>query len=189
MGMADSSPPKKGNDMKNTIGMTDCKACRSALADLLLDESYATAHPELVAHMSECVECRTELAELKATFALMDTWAAPEPSAYFDSKLHARLREAEAAGPEGLWERFSSFLKFSTGRHLRPAMTAALAAVLVLGGAGTLIGVYPSTHTNQAMSPTVNDLKILDNNAQAIQQMDQLLDDSSSSSDDAPPTT
>jgi hypothetical protein len=35
-----------------------------------------------------------------------------------------------------------------------------------------------------AASPTVNDLKILDNNAQAIQQMDQLLDDSASSKDD-----
>jgi hypothetical protein len=174
--------------MKNKIGMTDCKACRSALADLLLDDHYAAAHPELVVHMNECVECRTELEELKATFAILDTWTAPEPSAYFDSKLHVRLREAEAAGPEGLWERFSSFLKFSTGRHLRPAMTAALAAVLVLGGAGTLIGVYPAHHTNQAMSPTVNDLKILDNNAQAIQQMDQLLDDSSASGD-APPTT
>jgi hypothetical protein len=30
----------------------------------------------------------------------------------------------------------------------------------------------------------VNDLKILDNNAQAIQQMDQLLDESASSVDD-----
>jgi hypothetical protein len=171
--------------MKNT---NDCKTCRAALADLLLDDHYAAAHPDLAAHMSECAECRTELAKLKATFALLDTWTAPEPSPYFDSKLHVRLREAEAAGPEGLWERVSAFLRFSTGRHLRPAMTAALAAVLVLGGAGTFIGVHPTTHSTQAMSPTVNDLKILDNNAQAIQQMDQLLDESPNG-DDSPPTT
>jgi len=35
-------------------------------------------------------------------------------------------------------------------------------------------------------SPAVNDLKILDNNAQAIQQMNQLLDDSASTVDDTP---
>jgi hypothetical protein len=35
-------------------------------------------------------------------------------------------------------------------------------------------------------SPTVNDLKILDNNAKALQQMDQLLD---SSDDSGPPST
>jgi hypothetical protein len=36
-------------------------------------------------------------------------------------------------------------------------------------------------------SPTVNDLKILDNNAQALQQMDQLLDSSDDSS--GPPSS
>jgi len=177
--------------MKNTNLNADCKTCRAALADLLLDDSYVATHPGLAAHVESCVECRTELAELKATFAMMDDWTVPEPSPYFDSKLHVRLREAELAGPEGIWERITSFLKFSTGRHLRPAMTGALAAVLLLAGGGTFIGVYPSHQqaSHQAVSPTVNDLKILDNNAQALQQMDQLLNDSGSNNDDAPPTT
>jgi hypothetical protein len=170
--------------MKNTN--IDCKTCTAAMADLLLVEGYA-AKPEMAAHLAACTACRTELAELQQTFALLDSWQAPEPSPYFDSKLHVRLREAVAAAPEGLWERLGSYLKFSTGRHLRPVMAGALAAVL-LGGGGTWIGVYQPHSNNQAMSPTVNDLKIMDNNAQALQQMDQLLDESPSN-DDAPPTT
>jgi len=163
---------------------TNCKTCRTHLADLLLDESYAAAHADVAAHLAGCEECRNELAELKATFALLDSWTVPEPSAYFDSKLHARLREAQAAAPEGLWSRVRSFVTFSTGRGLRPAMAGALALVLVLGGGGTFINFY---HPAAQPSAAVNDLKILDNNAQAIQQMDQLLDTSDDGA--APPTT
>jgi anti-sigma factor RsiW len=178
----------KGDDMEKTMDMkTNCKTCRTHLADLLLDESYAAAHPEIAVHMSACAECRAELEELQATVALLDSWTAPEPSAYFDTKLHARLREAQAAGPEGLWGRMRSFLMFSTGRRLRPAMAGALALLLVLGGGGTLVGIYQQPPVATQVSPTVNDLKILDNNAQALQQMDQLLDSSDDSS--APPTT
>jgi hypothetical protein len=47
----------------------------------------------------------------------------------------------------------------------------------MLAGGGTFAGFYQhnSAIAVQA-SPTVNDLKIIDNNAQALQQMDQLLD-------------
>ena len=127
-----------------------------------------------------------ELAELRATFAVLDHWTAPEPSAYFDSKLHARLREAQAEAPEGLWSRMKSFVAFSTGRGLRPAMAGALALVLVLGGGGALLDLH-NPAVAAPPSAAVNDLKILDNNATAIQQMDQLLDTSDDGA--APPTT
>ena len=166
--------------------MIDCKTCRAALPELLLDPAAATA-TEANEHLTMCAECRAQLAELRATFAMLDEWTAPEPSTYFDSRLHARLREAVAAEPEGFWERTKSFLLFSTGRQLRPAMASALAVVLLIGGGGTFAGLYEQGVIGHpvAASATVNDLKILDNNAQAEQQMDQLLDDSSSNSDDA----
>jgi hypothetical protein len=171
--------------MSNEMKMkTECKSCREHLADLLLDESYAVAHPAVAAHLAACGECAAELAELKTTFAVLDHWTAPEPSPYFDTKLRARLREAAAAEPEGLWERMRSFLLFSTGRRLRPALAGALALVMVAGG-GSLF-LFPSTQPPVAASPTVNDLKILDNNSQALQQMDQLLD-SSGDDNGAPP--
>ena len=178
--------------MVTDMTMTNCKDCRSHLPDLLLDDSYVTKHPEFKEHLAACAECRTELAELRSTFALLDEWKAPEISPYFDSKLQARLREAVAAPPEGLFARLRSFMLFSTGRQLRPAMAGALAFVLLIGG-GTFANFYHAANSLPpvADSATVNDLKILDNNVQAEQQMDQLLDDSAPSANDgtAPPTT
>jgi anti-sigma factor RsiW len=172
--------------MKNEMKTIDCKSCREHLADLLLDESYA-ARPEMAAHLEACAGCSSELAELKATFAMLDHWEAPEPTPFFDTKLKARLREAVASEPESLWQRMRSFLLFSTGRSLRPAMAGALALAMIAGGGGVLIGVHQQA-VPVAASPTVNDLKIMDNNAQALQQMDQLLDSNGDDSSD-PPTT
>lgn len=169
----------------------NCKTCQTHLPDLLLDDSYAAAHPDVAAHMKSCVLCAKELAELRATFALMDEWTAPEPSPYFDSRLRARVREAAAAQPEGLFERMYTFLRFSTGFHLRSAMAGALMLVILVGG-GTFAGFYEhSLHSTPQPSATVNDLRILDNNAQALQQMDQLLDPSGNANDDSggQPTT
>jgi len=160
----------------------DCKTCRTFLPDLLLeaeDVSHAVS-----AHLSECPACGEELNALRATMAMMDEWTAPEPSAYFDSRLHARLREAQAAAPEGLWERLSSFLAFSTGRGLRPAMAGALGLAMLLGG-GTAATLLTHHTSPAASSPTVNDLRIYDNNAQALQQMD-LLDDGGQDTGGAP---
>jgi anti-sigma factor RsiW len=164
---------------------TTCRDCRSRLPDLLLDPASVPAAVE--AHIAACSGCREELASLRATFAALDAWTAPEPSAYFDTRLHARVREAQAAPPEGFFERMRSFLLFSTGRQLRPAVAGALALALIASG-GSFIGIH-GLHDGQAVqaSATVNDLKLMDNNAQALQQMDQLLDDSDDS--DAPPTT
>jgi hypothetical protein len=170
---------------------TNCKTCRSHLPDLLLDDAYTASHPELTQHIASCATCRTELAELRSTFAMLDEFAAPEPSPYFDSKLHARLREAVASEPEGFWERMRSFLLFSTGRSFQPAVTSALALVLLVGGSGTFLQLHNLHGAAQdtASSATVNDLKVLDNNAQAEQQMDQLLDQSGSEDEDTPPAS
>lgn len=177
------------NTAKNQI---DCKTCNTHMPDLLLDESFAASNPAVAAHLAACTACAAELQELRSTFALLDAWTAPEPTPYFDSKLHVRLREAAAAQPEGFWERIRSFLLFSTGRSLRPALAGALAFTMLIGGGS--VGLYQQHQSAAAaasVSATVGDLKILDNNAQALQQMNQLLDDSGSSSDDSatPPTT
>lgn len=110
----------------------NCTDCQKLLPDLLLE-------PELVSpvareHLSQCLECRTELVGLRSTMDLLDLWAAPEPSPYFDSRVHALLREAESESPEGLWERLLDTLRFSTGRELRPAVAGLLALILLLGG-------------------------------------------------------
>lgn len=164
----------------------NCKTCETHLPDLLLDDGYEAAHPEIAAHLKECASCANELAELRSTMAAMDAWTAPEPSPYFDSKLRARVREAAEARPEGVFERLYAFLTFSTGWHMRSAMAGALMLVLLIGG-GSFAGFEIANRSQPQPSATVNDLKILDNNAQAYQQMDQLLDSSDDSGD--PPTT
>jgi hypothetical protein len=162
-----------------------CKECREHLCDLLLDP--AAVPSRIATHLSACAACREELAALRATLAVLDAWEAPQPSAYFDTRLHARLREAQAAPPEGFFERMRAFFAYSTGRHLRSAVAGALALVLV-AGTGSFVGVHGLHFGQPQASAAVNDLKILDNNAQALQQMDQLLDDSSDDNDASPTT-
>jgi anti-sigma factor RsiW len=164
-----------------------CQDCKSALPDLLLDPAAPTSAAAR-AHLESCSTCKEEFQALEATFALLDTWQAPEPSAYFDQKLAVRLREAQAEPPAGWFERLKSRFQFNTGRQLRPAFAGALALLLLVGG-GTFADLSSSHHsvsTVPQVSATVNDLQILDKNAQAIQTMDQLLDDGSS--DDSPAT-
>jgi len=165
----------------------NCTTCKAALPDLLLDPSAVSAGTR--EHMASCPVCAAEFAELQATFALLDSWETPEISPYFDQKLAVRLREEQAAPPAGWLERMRARLLFNTGRQLRPAMIGAMAAVLILGGGG--VGISTLSHTKAApqFSATVNDLQIVDKNEQALEQVDQLLqDDSPDDSSDAPTT-
>ena len=161
----------------------NCKLCQAALPDLLLDPASTTAQ-EASAHLQNCPACQAELTGLQSTFALLDTFHAPEPSPWFDTRLAVRLREAQAAPPLSFWQRVRETLELSTGRHLRPALAGALALVLVAGGgtAAELAGVFH--HVPQQTSAAVQDLQILDRNDQAFQTMDQLLDESSGTNPD-----
>jgi anti-sigma factor RsiW len=163
----------------------NCTTCKTALPDLLLDPSAASA--EAREHLAECPGCAAELAELQATFALLESWETPEISPYFDQKLAVRLREEQDAPPAGWFERMRARLLFNTGRQFRPAMVGVMALLLIAGGGG--VGISTLSHHNQQarLSPTVNDLQILDNNQQALDQVDQLLqDDSPDDNSDAP---
>ena len=162
------------------MNMMDCNTCRELLPDLLLEPGLVPGL-EAAAHLASCPDCQAEWTELRATFDLMDAWTAPEPSAYFDARVHAHLREAVRAEPESFWERLLTTLHLNTGRRLMPALAGALLFLLLLGG-GTLATLW-SSHTPAVpvASPAVNDLKVFDNNAQAVQQMD-ILDEAGSDS-------
>lgn len=162
----------------------DCKTCRSSFPDLAF-EPESTMTPEITAHIAACGPCRVELEELRATFAMLDEWTAAEPSPYFDARVRAHLREAEVARPEGLWERLLSTLRFSTGRGFRSAVAFAFVLALLLSG-GTVATIWTHQGSTPTASPTVNDLKIYDNNAQALQQMD-ILDDAGTDASAAQP--
>jgi len=166
----------------------NCKDCQSVFLDLLL-EPGAPANAAARSHIEFCAECKQEFNSLEATFALLDTWKAPEPSPYFDQKLAVRLREEQALAPAGWFERLKSRLLFNTGRQFRPALAGALALVLVVGG-GTFADISGFLHPKPQISAAVQDLQILDKNDQTLQTMDQLLQDVGSADDPgAPPSS
>ena len=166
----------------------NCKTCQTALPDLLLNPA-ASGNVAARAHITGCAECARELASLEATMSLLDLWKAPAVSPWFDQKLAVRLREEQAAAPAGFFERLRTRLLFNTGRQLRPALAGAMAVLLIAGGGG--IGLSTWSHPQPVkVSATVNDLQILDQSQQALQQVDQLLQENSpadSNTDTAPP--
>jgi transcription elongation GreA/GreB family factor len=151
-----------------------CDKFQTYLPDLLLDPARAAAAPvELRQHLAECSRCEREFSELRATVQLMDTWQVPEPSVYFDTRMAARLREEKKAAPAGWLERMRSRMVFGESLNLRPAMAAAFALLLVVG-AGSYEGyvhVNSAPPARQTTSATVNDLELLDRNAQTLQEM------------------
>ena len=108
--------------------------------------------------------------------ALLDEWQAPEPSPWFDSRMMARFREEQTRAPESWFARLRDRFRFGNAVGYRPVLAGATALVLLAGG-GSYFGFM---HTQQPApantNRTLQDLQVLDNNSQAIQQMDQLLD-------------
>ncbi len=163
----------------------NCRQCQSALPDLLLDPT-AASNVAARTHLATCSACEEQLKSLEATFALLDAWRVPEPSAYFDQKLAVRLREEQAMAPAGWFERMKARLLFNTGRQFRPALAGAMALILLVGG-GTVADLHTfSSPPNVEASATVEDLQILDKNDQALQTMDQLVQDDGAADEGAP---
>jgi anti-sigma factor RsiW len=166
----------------------NCKTCQNALPDLLLNPAALEENRENAAaraHIAACAECARELASLEATMSLLDMWQAPEVSPYFDQKLAVRLREEQAAPPAGFFERLRARLLFNTGRQVRPALATAMALLLIAGGGGIKLSTLSRSAAPAAVSAPVEDLQILDKNEQALQQVDQLLQDTADSPGDS----
>jgi len=108
-------------------------------------------------------------------------------SPYFNQKLAVRLREEQAMPSAGWFERFRTRLLFNTGRQFRPALVGSMALVLLLGG-GTFASIFELSAPQQKtqISAAVGDLQILDKNDQALQQLDQLLQDEDQGNDNTP---
>ena len=125
-------------------------------------------------HVTECAACAAELAEMKATWKLLDEWQAPEPSAFFDAKLYARLRtEQTTTAPASFFERAKAWLLYSSNLQMRQLAAGAMATVLVIGG-GTFALLDHDTVPPAPTSATVRDLQSYDGNAQLLQQLNAL---------------
>ena len=121
---------------------------------------------------------------IRDVMLLLDEWKSPEPSPWFDARMHARFREEQTREPEGFLARVRDRMLFNNRAALRPMMAGAMALLLVAGGGSYWQAAHIPTASRVGVSAAVQDLQILDNYAQAIQQMDQLLDDNN---DNDPP--
>ena len=145
-----------------------CTEIRELLPDLAA--GLVVAEPEVNNHLRSCTDCAGTLADFQKTMALLDEWVAPEPSAYFDTRLHARLREEAAKQP-------SSWM----ARLRRPALAMSLAAIVAVGA--TVLRLEQKKINNRPGSiavvdpgTAVGDLQALDQNHDVYADSD-LLDD------------
>ena len=162
----------------------NCHNVQEKMMDLL--EAGVETGP-VAEHIAACPGCSAQLAEMRSLFAAMDDWEAPEVSPWFDSKMHARLREEAQRAPEGFLERMRARFLFSSTYTMKPLVAGAMALVLVAGG-GTV--AYEQLHHAAATpSVAVQDLQRLDNNVTALQDMDQLDQAVDNASDDAVPVS
>jgi len=145
-----------------------CNEVHEGMPDLAAGLEAVT--PELKAHLQICAACAGKLEELRQTMALLDEWQAPEPSAYFDVRLRARLRE-EAAKPAGWWQWIR-----------KPALAVSLAVLLVMSITlfRTDAGRYDQQIADTAFAAepgtAVGDLQALERNNELYSDFD-LLDD------------
>jgi predicted anti-sigma-YlaC factor YlaD len=139
----------------------NCKEAHENLLDAAQGEGAAV----LEEHLRSCASCAAELKSLRQTMALMDAWEAPEPSPYFDTRLHARLREVKAE-PRS----WTQWLR-------KPAVAFALLVLMVIGitlfqGAPTHNGANPPVQT--ALGTAVNDLQQLEQDGDMYANFDIL---------------
>ena len=168
-----------------------CNEINSKLADLLFEpvalnaEGLDVANAELHAHLAGCGSCREQLAELRATMALLDQWEAPAANPYFMTRLNARLEQERQAAPAGWFENLRSRLMFGSRLTLRPVAAMAMTAVLLIGG-GTYLGLNNWDQPVAAPQQTavVHDLETLDSNAQLLDQLETLSDQGSQAQGD-----
>jgi hypothetical protein len=150
----------------------NCNGVREFLPDVA--SGVAVASAETQAHLRECRQCATQLDALRRTLAVLGEWPAPEPSPYFDTRLHARLREEMAAAPGRTW---LAWLR-------RPALAASLAALFFVGVSlffsNHNLNNSPSAVTSWEMNVTaqpgtaVGDLQALDKNQDLYADFDVL---------------
>jgi hypothetical protein len=148
-----------------------CPEIKNNLAEVVYESRPLPE--EIRKHLAGCAGCTAELAEMEATWKLLDEWQAPEPSAFFDAKLYARLRTEQATAPASLLERAKAWWLYSTNLQMRPVAAGALAMVLAVGG-GTFALLDHQPVPAAQTSATVRDLQSYDGNAQLFQQLNAL---------------
>lgn len=156
--------------MERNNGM--CARMETKLAELLLDPETAPANVK--GHVDTCDGCRGELESLRATMGVLDAWEAPQPNPYWMTRFDARLREEKQAKPATWLERFRSRVMFGSGMHVRPLAAMGVTLALLLGASAYLDVYWLKTSTAAPQTAVVHDLQTLDNNAQLLDELENI---------------
>jgi hypothetical protein len=105
---------------------------KELLVSFLYDEIDPASKREFQKHLSTCVECRDELAELGATRAQIATWTPP------DADLGFRMVR-EAASPKRRWFQWSPAWGFAAAAVVLLAISAAIANLDIRYGSDGLV--------------------------------------------------
>jgi hypothetical protein len=139
------------------------------IRELMPDLAAGLGEPgsEAKMHLQSCAACGAELEGFRRTIALLDEWKAPEPSAYFDVRLQAKVREAMVKQPTGWFH----WLR-------KPAFAISLTIALVAGVTLVETGHGPQPGPSATVEPgtAVGDLQALDKNHELYSDFD-VLDD------------
>jgi predicted anti-sigma-YlaC factor YlaD len=158
----------------------NCREARRNLPTLVLDaDSASSAARE---HFASCSGCASEFKSMKATISLLDEWAAPNPSSFFDTRLYARLRSEQASAPPGFLERIHAWFLYRAQYQARRWTVLALALLTIGGGS---VAWLESNQKPSEASVTVQDLEWYDGNAQMLQQLNSFDAEDQSSSVEA----
>lgn len=149
-----------------------CAGMETKLAEMLLDPEMAPA--AVKEHVGTCDGCRSELEELRATMTALDAWEAPAPNPYFMTRFEARLRDEKQKAPAGLLERLKARLELSPRMHARPLAAMTLTMCLLLGGGAYLNVYWEAPPAAPPETAVVHDLQTLDNNAQLLDQLENI---------------
>jgi hypothetical protein len=152
-----------------------CAGMETKLAEMLLEPETAPA--AVKAHVETCGGCRSELEELRATMTALDAWDAPMPNPYFMTRFEARLREEKQAAPAGWLERLRTRMTLAPRMHARPLAAMALTMCLLVGGGAYLDVYFEAPPQTQGPTAVVGDLQTLDNNAQVLDQLEDISGD------------
>ncbi len=149
-----------------------CAWMEAKLAEMLLDPETVPA--TVKAHVEKCDGCRSELEELRATMTALDAWETPAPNPYFMTRFEARLREEKQAAPAGWLERLRTWLTVGPRLHAKPLAAMGLTLCLLLGGGAYLDVYWEAPPAGPPETAVVHDLQTLDNNAQVLDQLEDI---------------
>jgi len=142
-----------------------CDEIRERMPDVAAGMDELTA--EESNHLAGCNACEEKLKGMRATMTLLDEWQVPEPSAYFDTRLQARLRE-EMSKPRAGWLQW----------FRQPVLAAALTVMMGVG-----VGIFftrggrgPVEAVSAPPGSAVSDLQTLEKNHEMYSDF-ELLDD------------